>query len=198
MAKNQFELKKGGGKRTFDLDKGDHRHFDLKKDTEPAPDDNTVETPVIDEPERKPSRRWLICICALVIGGVVAWLLFAGESEKSVADDTEQPAYVETEGEPAAETAVEVPQAESAQTNDTAAQPAEAAAQPEAPAQTPAESEARQAAPAVTPATPPTADIEAEALKVIRGDYGNGQARRDALGNRYAAIQARVNQIMAQ
>lgn len=39
------------------------------------------------------------------------------------------------------------------------------------------------------------ADIETEALNVIRGVYGDGEQRRQALGNRYAEIQARVNQM---
>ena len=39
-------------------------------------------------------------------------------------------------------------------------------------------------------------DIEALARAVIRGDYGNGDARRAALGERYAEVQARVNDIL--
>lgn len=40
------------------------------------------------------------------------------------------------------------------------------------------------------------ADIEALARAVIRGDYGNGDARRAALGASYDAVQARVNEIL--
>ena len=40
------------------------------------------------------------------------------------------------------------------------------------------------------------ADIEALAQAVIRGDYGNGDARRAALGANYDAVQARVNEIL--
>ncbi|MDN0070143.1 N-acetylmuramoyl-L-alanine amidase [Collinsella ihumii] len=40
------------------------------------------------------------------------------------------------------------------------------------------------------------ADIEALAQAVIRGDYGNGDARRAALGASYNAVQARVNEIL--
>ena len=40
------------------------------------------------------------------------------------------------------------------------------------------------------------ADIEALAQAVIRGDYGNGDARRAALGASYDAVQARVNEIL--
>ncbi len=39
-------------------------------------------------------------------------------------------------------------------------------------------------------------DIEAFAQAVIRGDYGNGDARRAALGANYDAVQARVNEIL--
>lgn len=49
-------------------------------------------------------------------------------------------------------------------------------------------------APAPTPA--PDGDVNALAEAVIRGDYGNGQERRDRLGSRYDEIQARVNEIL--
>lgn len=39
-------------------------------------------------------------------------------------------------------------------------------------------------------------DVEAAAMEVIRGRYGNGQERKDALGDNYRQIQDRVNQIM--
>lgn len=38
-------------------------------------------------------------------------------------------------------------------------------------------------------------DVEAEALRVIRGDYGIGQERKDKLGSKYQSIQSRVNQM---
>lgn len=41
-----------------------------------------------------------------------------------------------------------------------------------------------------------SADIEALAQAVIWGDYGNGDARRAALGSNYDAVQARVNEIL--
>lgn len=39
-------------------------------------------------------------------------------------------------------------------------------------------------------------DIEALAQAVIRGDYGNGDARRAALGTNYDAAQTRVNEML--
>ena len=38
-------------------------------------------------------------------------------------------------------------------------------------------------------------DIDAAALDVIKGKYGNGQARKDALGADYEMIQKRVNEM---
>ncbi|WP_417134882.1 hypothetical protein [Rubneribacter badeniensis] len=46
------------------------------------------------------------------------------------------------------------------------------------------------------PAASAAPDIEALAQAVIRGDYGNGDARRAALGANYDAVQARVNEIL--
>lgn len=42
----------------------------------------------------------------------------------------------------------------------------------------------------------PGTDIESLAQAVIRGDYGNGDARQAALGASYDAVQARVNEIL--
>ncbi|MGN0287621.1 MAG: N-acetylmuramoyl-L-alanine amidase [Atopobiaceae bacterium] len=42
----------------------------------------------------------------------------------------------------------------------------------------------------------PSPDIDALAREVIAGKYGNGEARRAALGSAYAAAQARVNEIL--
>lgn len=40
-----------------------------------------------------------------------------------------------------------------------------------------------------------TFDVDDEAIKVIRGDYGVGQIRKDKLGVRYQTIQSRVNEM---
>ena len=40
-------------------------------------------------------------------------------------------------------------------------------------------------------------DVDALARAVIRGEYGNGEARRDALGDAYDAVQARVNELLS-
>lgn len=38
-------------------------------------------------------------------------------------------------------------------------------------------------------------DVETLAYDVIRGNYGNGEARKEALGSKYSEVQLRVNQI---
>lgn len=43
-----------------------------------------------------------------------------------------------------------------------------------------------------------SSDIESEAIKVIRGDYGNYPERKKALGDKYQLIQYRVNQLKHQ
>ena len=54
------------------------------------------------------------------------------------------------------------------------------------------------------PTTPPTSDaltaaeIDALALAVIRGDFGNGTARKRKLGDKYESVQKRVNEIDAE
>ena len=43
----------------------------------------------------------------------------------------------------------------------------------------------------------PEKDVETLAHEVIEGKYGNGEERKQALGDRYAKVQARVNEILA-
>lgn len=43
---------------------------------------------------------------------------------------------------------------------------------------------------------PEPVDIDALAAAVIRGEYGDGEARRAALGDNYDAVQARVNELV--
>ena len=61
---------------------------------------------------------------------------------------------------------------------------------------TPAPTAAPTAAPA--PAGLSDAEIQDYARRVIRGEFGNGQARRNALGSNYQVIQDRVNRILYQ
>lgn len=46
--------------------------------------------------------------------------------------------------------------------------------------------------------TPIDDDVEENARRVIRGDFGNGQTRKDKLGSSYSEIQGRVNEMYRQ
>lgn len=46
------------------------------------------------------------------------------------------------------------------------------------------------------PSSYAAADVDGLARRVIAGEFGNGDARRAALGGDYAAVQARVNEIL--
>ena len=41
-------------------------------------------------------------------------------------------------------------------------------------------------------------DVETNARRVIRGDFGNGQERKDKLGSSYSEIQGKVNEMYRQ
>ena len=43
----------------------------------------------------------------------------------------------------------------------------------------------------------PSGDVSELAARVIAGDFGNGDARRAALGSRYDEVQAEVNRILS-
>ena len=45
---------------------------------------------------------------------------------------------------------------------------------------------------------PVSGDVEENARRVIRGDFGNGQERRDKLGSSYSEIQNKVNEMYRQ
>lgn len=47
--------------------------------------------------------------------------------------------------------------------------------------------------PSATKAATPLKDVDAEVQKVLRGDYGNGQERKDKLGSSYTKIQRAVS-----
>lgn len=46
-------------------------------------------------------------------------------------------------------------------------------------------------------ATPASPDIDALVQDMLAGKYGNGDARKATLGSLYAAVQARVNEILS-
>ena len=152
--------------------------------------------------------RWIIIFFLILAIALLAWWLWPVNhdgKETSLEDMVENPVD-STDAEAAAseaDSAIAPAAGENVSAEAEATVPAE-----EAPVETPEKSanansgnaaassasSAASATPAATAA--PSGDIEAEAMKVIRGDYGNNPGRREALGSRYSEVQKRVNQLM--
>lgn len=154
------------------------------------------------------TKKWLVAggaIILVILCGFGAWHYLATDTLTEIYPLTEviEASEVATSPEEEEETADEAaalsdkaPVDEEAGTTNEAVAPAEAVSgaqsdnAPTAVAATPAESKP-------SPASAPdiSNDVEVEAMKVIRGDYGVGQERKDKLGSKYQAIQARVNEL---
>lgn len=131
-----------------------------------------------------------------------------GASEEEAV--VEEPTVDEEEAQPSSssEAETESPAAEEGASASTATAPeTPAPAATATPASTPAtatsETESRPVANTVSvassaPAAEVSSDIEAEAMKVIRGDYGTGLERKLKLGSKYREIQNRVNELKSQ
>ena len=52
--------------------------------------------------------------------------------------------------------------------------------------------------PSSSTSAPVSGDVEENARRVIRGDFGNGQERKDKLGSSYSEIQGKVNEMYRQ
>lgn len=166
-----------------------------KKVEEPQP---TVEP--ITDPVPPKSNKWIWWVVGLIALCIIGYFIFS----KS---DKEQPTNTETEvveEEVVATDSVNesTNQLEDAQDEANAEEVSEAA-QPEQPAE---ESDAEAQTPVANVSPEQTKsnavesvtvsnDVEAEAMKVIRGDYGIGQERKDKLGAKYQSIQNRVNEL---
>lgn len=207
-SKFQFQLNKGTD-HGFDISKGGKRKFDLTKDEEEpvvAPATKTQPTatanPVkpIPEPEEKKKNKWLWIILAIIVVILLIWWVFPGtttESQPVVEEETIEEVTTPTENPEEVSEEAEIPAGDDAvdenANNDGISNPSEPVVNN----------------PETIPAAPQSANnvvtnnaqsvvsnnVEAEALKVIRGDYGIGQERKNKLGNQYEAIQRRVNEL---
>lgn len=215
MAKNKFQLNKGGD-HNFDISKGGKRKFDLTKD-----DDENITTVSSEVNVGQPSggcsapktNKWIWILAAIIVIALLALLLKPKSSEPQIQtdpDSTNQPSFYDETDSDASEgnvmTAEDTPDAS-----------------PDAPQEVPSINDESVDAPQNsdaeemsednitdqygTPNKPEmhntaiintTNDIEAEALKVIRGEYGDGNVRKDLLGEKYYDIQRRVNELKRQ
>lgn len=115
------------------------------------------------------------------------------------AKGSEAPVTENTEESPANTTSSANPA--KANDNQVAEQPAKrnpaTIAEPAKPAQSkPASTETTKSFSATS--APISGDVEENARRVIRGDFGNGQERKDKLGSSYSEIQGKVNEMYRQ
>lgn len=208
--KSKFQLNKGTD-HGFDISKGGKRKFDLSKDDEdpivapspknqPAAPGNQVKpTP---EPEKNKNNKWLWIALAIIVIILLIWWLLPGkstESEPIVEEETIEEVVTPSENNEEVPDEAEVSAGDDAvdgyANNDEGSNPSEPAVNnletaPTTAAPQTTNNVAQNNAPSVV-----SNDVEAEALKVIRGEYGIGQDRKNKLGNRYEAIQRRVNEL---
>jgi len=207
--KNKFQLNKGT-KHNFDTSKGGKIKFDLTKDDDDPVVEKTSETtksvnptPVPNAPKASNgSKKWLWIIVAIIAIALLAWWLASSSNNKPEAIPEVKDEVVAAEEVDSVDEIVDsdMPAAYTAETEEVEAPAAteeEAASESTEPV-APVTHDATTTATASTPATPETSvsdDVEQEALKVIRGEYGVGQERKDKLGSKYQTIQDRVNEL---
>jgi cytoskeletal protein RodZ len=206
--KRKFELNKSS-EHDFDISKGSKRKFDLIKDednvvsttTSSSKAEKAIETQVSEESNG--SKKWIIWALIIVILALLAWWIFSGDNNSS--DEQVSPETTELPQEISADSvATAEDNVDDVTISDADAVPSEE--EPGTDSKTAGQNSNQEQASAsvadtpsnVTPNSSVTVsdDIEAEAMKVIRGDYGNNPNRKNVLGARYHDIQARVNQLM--
>lgn len=115
----------------------------------------------------------------------------ANGSEASVAENTdESPANATSSANPAKANDNQVTEEPAKQNPATIVEPAKPAQSKPAVAQT--------TKPFSATSAPISGDVEENARRVIRGDFGNGQERKDKLGASYPEIQGKVNEMYRQ
>lgn len=161
-----------------------------------------VEEPITDgpnEPNAPKSKTWLWILLGVIVLGVIAYLLFPDTGKKNSSsvneDRTEVVKEVATnEIDTVAAAPAEDPVG--AEATELAPETSETPSQEAVPNATISSQQNNTATPASkTQTVGVSSDVEAEAMKVIRGDYGIGQERKNRLGDKYQPIQNRVNEL---
>ncbi|WP_278901691.1 hypothetical protein [Leyella stercorea] len=112
----------------------------------------------------------------------------ANGSEAPGAENTDKsPANTTSSAKPAKANDNQVAEQPTKQNPATIAEPAQSK---------PASTETTKPSPSTS--APVSGDVEENARRVIRGDFGNGQERKDKLGSSYSEIQGKVNEMYRQ
>lgn len=201
--KSKFQLNKGTD-HGFDISKGGKRKFDLTKDydeptvmtTKPEPavriatSGITNPATVATESEEKSSKKWLLWVVAIIVIFLLAWWLWLSTTSEIVEKNTVEEVSAPNDETSDAQGEKTVPSETESSSATTPSTPTTPSTQASIPASTPSASVTMSET-----TTNISNNIEAEALKVIHGDYGVGQERKDKLGSQYQAIQNRVNEL---
>lgn len=196
--KSKFQLNKGID-HGFDISKGSKRKFDLTKDV-----DEPVVAPVkpTPEPGKKKNNKLLWIILAIIVITLLIWWILQGKSTESkpvIEEETIEEVTIPTENTKEVSSKVEVPAGEDAvegnTNNNESSNPSEPVANSQETTPVPATSQPTNNEANNNALSVVYNDVEAEALKVIRGDYGVGQDRKKKLGTKYQTIQNRVNEL---
>ncbi len=175
----------------------------LRKKAE-EPKQATPERPAAPRPADKRFKAWIWICCGIILCGIIGYSLFtclrsAPDAEKRTAAEAVESAEIPVAAESADTAASEAPASEK-EPEETTPNDIESTVTEQSPAADPQAVQTPES-PAVTSSgrhrdtIDVSNDIEAEAMKVIRGDYGVGQERKDKLGSKYQPIQDRVNEL---
>lgn len=148
-------------------------------------------------PEGHKSQLWFWILLGIVVLGGVGYMFFSKSGDKVAETPDQEAEVVVAPSEPTDTTIVEGTEGEEIDPeNDN-----EVANNPETQSSDAVETPATvdntsNGTPSTSVNVPNVSnDVEAEAMKVIRGDYGIGQERKDKLGSKYQTIQSRVNEL---
>lgn len=148
-------------------------------------------------PEKPKSKTWIWILLGVIVIGVIGYMFFSNSDDKAV--KTPEP-EVETMAEPTAPTDTTVVEDNdfdevASDNGDDVANNPEVQSPNAVETPSPEDNTPKVSTSTSANATNVSNDVEAEAMKVIRGDYGIGQERKDKLGSKYQTIQSRVNEL---
>lgn len=151
-------------------------------------------------PYKSSSKKWMWILLGVIALCVIGYFIFTKSGDTAVTESEQDTELVEetilptdSVGNQEEESTEEVlPTHENEVSNNADDQNAKVN---EAPATTDNNSNIATATTTVASNANVSNDVEAEAMKVIRGDYGVGQERKDKLGTKYETIQSRVNEL---
>lgn len=171
-----------------------------KKVEEPAVTVGTEDTATSNtpNPNKSGSKTWLWILLGVIALGVICFFIFSKSDNTDVTEPEQETEIVEEAIAPTDTLAEEDATSEEVLSTDgedasTNANQEEAMAN-----EPPSTPETVSSVPTTTSPivnADVSNDVEAEAMKVIRGDYGIGQERKAKLGSKYQTIQSRVNEL---